>query len=232
MKTGGFSSLNIFVLQGINIFVFLIVTISIIYVNREVSFPWHASIFLRQRSRVAYICGGSLISRSFVLTAAHCVVGHIPKMVYVHLGTETVSNLIRIHVYPLYFGKAGNYGSDIALLELPVSVRYENFIYAVKINWQPEDFYANLKTMGFVPTKTDDLMKIVSMPVVGYGECLARQRKDFWKFITFTSFCAGWADGARGVCNGDSGSGLVVYSTRRDKWLLKVMRNIFQKHTI
>jgi len=37
------------------------------------SWPWHAALFRRQGRSIRYICGGSIISKSAVLTAAHCV---------------------------------------------------------------------------------------------------------------------------------------------------------------
>lgn len=40
----------------------------------EGQFPWHVAIYVSDSSKVLqYICGGSLISKEEVVTAAHCV---------------------------------------------------------------------------------------------------------------------------------------------------------------
>ena len=77
-----------------------------------------------------------------------------------------------------------------------------------------------------------------------YEKCLAEQEKDFKKYITYTSFCAGFKNGLRffflhfldslefnlmcfmcflgtGVCNGDSGGGLAFYDEKSDRWYLQ-----------
>jgi hypothetical protein len=36
------------------------------------SWPWHVTLFLKNKDRFSYICGGALISEQVVLTAAHC----------------------------------------------------------------------------------------------------------------------------------------------------------------
>lgn len=137
-------------------------------------------------------------------------------------------------MHPLYFGKAGNYGSDIALLELKTKVQFNEFIQPVMVNyWQREDVITTampLPSMGHISVKVDKHLEIITIPIVGYDDCLSGQRRDFWKFITFTSFCAGWSNGTRrGVCNGDSGSGLVVYCPRTGISWLKVLdfRNVY-----
>lgn len=48
-----------------------------------------------------------------------------------------------------------------------------------------------------------DRLKVTTLPVVADEECMKRQQPDFRKYLTFTTFCAGWENGT-GVCNGVS----------------------------
>ena len=38
------------------------------------NFPWHATLYVRQRNnKKRFICGGTIINQDLIVTAAHCV---------------------------------------------------------------------------------------------------------------------------------------------------------------
>lgn len=205
--------------------------------NVQISFPWHASMFATTSSRTStFWCGATLISDLVVITAAHCVWNLSADSISLVIGTtehsQTCSthNVQSIHMHPLYLDKYGNYGSDIALLQLKTQLELSADILPVCIDWKLDDITAHLShrsigiVMGMGTSELDDgteRLRAASLPVASNDHCLAHQKPDFQKFVTFTTFCAGWENGTN-VCNGDSGGGLVFYSRSSDQWFLQV----------
>lgn len=72
--------------------------------------------------------------------------------------------------------------------------------------------------MGLTENDTfSPVMRMTTMKIVSDDECRRNQKKDFLKYLTYTSFCAGWANGTS-VCNGDSGGGLVIQRPNSSTW--------------
>lgn len=209
------------------------------------SFPWHVSIFVRQYDNTyRFWCGATLISEAIVVTAAHCVWSAKPSDIKLAFRStksilnDTIDeyalyfNVKQIIVHPLYLDKFGNYGSDIALLEVNETIEFSDHILPVCIDWNLDDITSHLsdQSLGFVMgmgvtenNRFSDDLRVTSLPVVANTKCLQRERADFRKFLTFTTFCAGWENGT-GVCNGDSGGGLVFPQQRGEsieRWSLQ-----------
>lgn len=193
--------------------------------------PWHASVFVVEKNKQPkYICGATLISEAVLVTAAHCVWRLKPENIRIALGNiktdyddpddflaryYTVREVIS---YINYLDNLSNYESDIALIELTRTVEIDKIISPICIDFNLEDISAHatndmigitvsLKTID--KSASSSLLQVIKMPIISHQMCVDNQPSEIRKFLTFTKFCAGWANGSS-VCNGDSGAGLIV----------------------
>uniref|UniRef100_K7F5M9 Coagulation factor VII n=1 Tax=Pelodiscus sinensis TaxID=13735 RepID=K7F5M9_PELSI len=187
--------------------------------------PWQVFI---QTSRGYGVCGGSLISSRWVVTAAHCL--DIVRPHHVTVGDfdkhqrEVKEQKLEVQqswVHPHY--DSDNYNGDIALLYLSSDVVFNEYVLPICL---PSPNLATLLTAegtkgmvsGWGSTHargpgTRFLMK-VKLPIVSMETC----RQSTAKLITDNMFCAGYADKAQDACKGDSGGPFAV--SYRDTWYL------------
>lgn len=214
--------------------------------------PWHVSLFTLDKDDVSYnsttadphfSCGATLLSEAVVITAAHCVWHLEPDQIILGLGNTKIHytdpndddsveyyNVKQIIKHPLYLDKIGNYGSDIALIEINGTIDFNEYIRPICIDWNLDDITSHLadQSIGIVVghgltehMQYSNHLRATTMPVVSSSKCTHSHKLDFRKYITFTTFCAGWANGT-GVCNGDSGAGLIFPMKRNpDQWCLQ-----------
>lgn len=99
-------------------------------------FPWTISVKLNDQP----ICGGSLIDRSWVLTAAHCVVGYNPKNLTIRLGayrikdlseTQTIDLPVSMFIVHKEYSMPRPFSNDIALIKLNESVELTDYIIPI-----------------------------------------------------------------------------------------------------
>lgn len=207
--------------------------------HSDITFPWHATIYMRKDNEFVFACGATLITELVVLSAAHCFHAANESDIKVVIGKrysrfaispdETFAqafNVARIVCHPLYLDKIGNYGSDIALVELNQSVALNDDVHPVCIDWDLDDITSHLTRnrvgiiagMGITENETNsEEVRMTRLPIVSNEDCIKQQPKDFQKFVTFTTFCAGWGNGTS-LCNGDSGGGLIFLSKDLQTW--------------
>lgn len=190
--------------------------------------PWHVALYHSKGVQLMYTCGGTLISTSHIVTAAHCVtkprtnrpinpqniVAYLGKYSLNKFGSEIQDRDVGdIYVHPQY--NYSGYYNDIAILRLAEPIEFTNYVRPVCLwgeNTNLNRVEGKLGTVvgwGFNENGilTTTLMQS-QMPIVPLNDCLYSNREFFSQFTSDKSFCAGFRNGTS-VCNGDSGGGMV-----------------------
>ncbi|KAF4110055.1 hypothetical protein G5714_009307 [Onychostoma macrolepis] len=183
---------------------------------RPNSWPWQVSLQYQSGSSFYHTCGGTLIDKQWVLTAAHCI-GSRTYRVYLgkhnlELSSESGSLAIspsRIIVHENW--DSYNIRNDIALIKLSSPVTFTDKISPACLpnsgNILPHNFSCYVTGWGRLWTNGPiaDIMQQALLPVVDYNTCT---RSDWWgNLVTNLMVCAG-GDGVVSSCNGDSGGPL------------------------
>ena len=123
-----------------------------------------------------------------------------------------------IHIHHHWSTDAQSYDGDIAVLELVTEVRFDNYIRPICLAHEYSKIInaTHGTVVGF--GRTDDgsypaVAKKLDIPITKFNECI-RESSDHETLASARMFCGGPADG-RGVCDGDSGSGVYVLHNRR-----------------
>nr|XP_044249214.1 transmembrane protease serine 9-like [Drosophila takahashii] len=169
-------------------------------------------------------CGGSILSATEVLTAAHCIIGTVASQFKVIAGSNyqtgsdgAITNVKAIHMHQDYFSGAA-YNNDIALLVVDPPLPLNNFtIKAIKLASEQPLEGAVSKISGWGTTSpggySSNLLLAVDVPIVSHELCNLDYENfgDETYWITPAMLCAGKRGvGGADACQGDSGGPLVV----------------------
>ncbi|XP_068440607.1 mannan-binding lectin serine protease 1 [Clinocottus analis] len=174
------------------------------------------------------------------------VVPVAPEHVKVFLGIHDAANkhlatnrsVEKIFLHPNF--QPDNYNNDIALLRLEQPVEFTEFIRPVCLppphnKDEPSSPLPN--SLGLVagwgissfnitsssdPTKlTSDLLQYVKLPVVSQEECEGSYASRSVSYnITDNMFCAGFLEGGKDTCLGDSGGAFVMEDAVSRRWVV------------
>ncbi|XP_063701065.1 trypsin-1-like [Culicoides brevitarsis] len=176
-------------------------------------FPYQVS--LQDGSR--HFCGGSIISKKWILSAAHCMEQMTASRLKVRVGSSfhksdgKVVKVVKIVSHPSYNKRTIDY--DYALVELAEELEFNTSVQSVDLPAQNEELVAgaNCVVSGWGNTQSslesNAQLRSVVVPVISREDCA----KDYDGFnpITDRMVCAGFRTGGKDACQGDSGGPFV-----------------------
>ncbi|MBN3314672.1 FA9 factor, partial [Atractosteus spatula] len=186
--------------------------------------PWQ--VLIHRKDGYGF-CGGSLITERWVLSAAHCfqekpdyvTIGDFDK--YLRDQDEQKIRIGEVVIHP-HFHDA-TFDSDIALVYLAEPVILGPFVAPICL---PNSNLAKLLVQegaiglvtGWGATKylglSSRFLRKVALPVVDQQKCMSSTTQ----VVTDNMFCAGYPDGVKDSCKGDSGSPFAALY--RNTWYL------------
>jgi len=179
-----------------------------------IAYSWQVALEIQQ-GQSAYLCGGSIIGETWVLTAAHCVAPFRQStVVRAKAGANDYAaggswvRALEVHVHPAY--DETTHENDLALL------RFAAPLAGHVVPLAPANYHIAPGTMlqvtGWGTTSEDgdtsNRLLMAELPYVANETC--NQPASYNGSIAASMMCAGRSAGGADSCQGDSGGPLVV----------------------
>ncbi|GFS82969.1 plasma kallikrein [Nephila pilipes] len=186
-------------------------------------FPWAVSV----RLLTTHFCGGVIISKYWVLTAAHCVKRYSARYFRVRQGESAVSvdkflpeidiHVAEVSIHPK-FGMPRRYSNDLALLRLKKPFTFDAFSQPICLPDPDQDLEGRNATvvgwgwMNEIEKGTAKKLQKVQVPVLNNTICETWYREVYQGYVRIYDYqiCAGYKEGGKDACQGDSGGPLVM----------------------
>ncbi|XP_023327401.1 salivary plasminogen activator alpha 1 [Eurytemora carolleeae] len=188
--------------------------------------PWLAALITPEGS----FCGATLISDSYLVTAAHCVVHYTKEEMKVKVGeydfnidgetSDKIYDIKRLVVHERY--DPNTYNNDIALIKLSVPAIFNKSVWPICLP-EEDKVYENYRayvvgwgTIYFGGPVSPTLQEVNIR--VWEDEVCRRNYRVMERNITENMICAGDAD--KDACQGDSGGPLNCLNLATGRWEL------------
>ncbi|XP_061667151.1 serine protease 33-like isoform X2 [Syngnathoides biaculeatus] len=191
------------------------------------AWPWQVSMHWRG----AHICGGNVISREWVLTAAHCIPSLDPSPWLLYFGKQNQSTtspnevnrtVARIIIHPDYDNETLQ--NDVTLMRLSSPLVFSDYIRPVCMASNSSAFNNGTRCWGTgwgrlsadEPNEAFERLQEVEIPIIGNRQCACSYTLVENVNVTSNMICAGEEN--RGICQGDSGG--PVQCRQGSTWIL------------
>ncbi|XP_034447095.1 trypsin-3 [Hippoglossus hippoglossus] len=166
-----------------------------------------------------HICGGSLINKYWVITAAHCNIGVDNMMIVagdyslsIYEGTE--QQILPQLLVPHPGHNILDNNNDIMLVKLMAPVYLNSYVSIALLPRQDasiaEGRMCRVSGWGYTSPSGGQIpstLRTVKIPVISTEKC--NSTESFSGTITENMLCAGYSTGGKDACKGDSGGPLV-----------------------
>ncbi|KAM7380959.1 hypothetical protein PAMP_004223 [Pampus punctatissimus] len=175
-------------------------------ISRPGQFPWQVSLHFSSE----HVCGGSIITSRWILTAAHCVFGFAdPSMWTIHVGQteQPVHGAQSLSVEQIiYHGRYRPKGLDydIALMKLTKPLVFNGFVEPICLPNHGEEFQEGTMCWisGWGATEeegeTSVVLRSATVPLLSTKTC--NQPEVYQGFISSWMICAGYLEGGTDSC--------------------------------
>ncbi|TKS89884.1 Serine protease 27 [Collichthys lucidus] len=191
---------------------------------KDGAWPWQVDV---QTSSARHICGGSIITEKWVLSAAHCFPNPSDVGSYIiyagryqlhginsHQSTHRVKRVVIPYSY-----EEPHKGKDLALVELSSPVTWSDHVRPICLPTSGTLFPGGMQCVvtGWgnvrdeVPLPGIGTLQQVQVPIISQSSCQEMYQTDPSNQvdILYDMICAGYQEGGKDSCQGDSGGPLV-----------------------
>ncbi|CAF0744463.1 unnamed protein product [Adineta ricciae] len=204
--------------------------------ENAMNYTWNWMVSLQYQN--SHICGASLITSEYAVTAAHCLEDYIKDLdnLSIRVGSNIIKDtttatiqrrkIIKATIHPDYKGTDSNdYSNDIGIIQFaPLNTSTSskiNFICLPSEGQDPFQVNTSLVAIGWGVTYESQTAPIsnylLQVTVQVYSSssdvCQASPMTN-----STVQFCAGVAEGGKDTCQGDSGGPLMAFVNNR--WIL------------